>query len=133
MVVVQKTDWANTCVQQNSWAKCDTLQGRNQDFFLRWDKAYVVGKNWPWLSFNVFGNCCLTGLHCCYSPAFALTLAKIFRPSKILTCVRISLSYLAIDLAKHLLNFAIIWIRNKLDNLLDCFDHNTYIFFFKYF
>ena len=132
MVVIQKTDWANTCVQQNSWAKCDTLQGRNQDFFLRWDKAYVVGKNWPWLSFNVFGNCCLTGLHCCYSPAFALTLAKIFRPSKILTCVRISLSYLAIDLAKHLFNLAIIWISDKLNIFTGLF-WPQYIYFFKYF
>ena len=34
MVVIQKTYWANTCVQHNSWVKCDTLQGCNQDIFL---------------------------------------------------------------------------------------------------
>ena len=47
MVVVQKTDWANTCVQQNSWAKCDTLQGRNQDFFLGETKPMWLAKTDP--------------------------------------------------------------------------------------
>ena len=47
MVVVQKTDWANTCVQQNSWAKCDTLQGCNQDIFLGETKPMWLAKTDP--------------------------------------------------------------------------------------
>ena len=135
IVVVQKTDWTNTCVQHNSWAKCDTLQGCNQYFFLGETKPMWWTKSTPnldWVLMYLFGKCCLTGLHCCYSPAFALTVANIFRSTKILTCVRISLSYLAIDLAKHLFNLAIIWISNKLNIFTGLF-WPQYIYFFQIF